>query len=742
MNSSARVVSWRFAPGRMRLGWRALAAAGLAAVVASTDSRTTAAEMAGEPTTRGPARAVRLQASQTTVGRWEKIVFDLAAPTDYANPFDPEQVDLAIELRAPDGAELVVPAFFYQPYQRELLGTGPRARSWVYPAGPPGWQARFAPGQIGQYRAVAVLRDRRGTLRSAPVTFRVRESNRKGFLRVSRRDPRWLEYSNGEPFFAIGQNLAFIGEGQFVTLSKAEEIFGKLSANGANYLRIWTCCEDWAMAIEARKSAWCRSWGGRGPIVPMPNGSDETARLCVKWSGEAGTTLEVNPSHNVALRPRTPYVLSARVRTDDGARVQLECAGRRLDAPLSSAAPGWAEARLAWTTGPDERWLGRTLFRLESAGTAWIDGVSLREASGGPELLWEADPNRPARGVYNPIDCFMLDEIVAAAERNGLHLQLCLITRNLYMDDLKDPKSPAYDRAVGDAKNLLRYAVARWGYSTSVAGWEYFNEQDPGLPTDRFYNELGEFLEQVDVYGHLRSTSTWAPSPRDMRLEKLDIADLHFYLRPDDYKRLPHEAAAALDRATFLRQHAPAKPALLGEFGLANEQWQPTEEMQHSHEVIDFHNALWASALSGTSGTALFWWWDRLDPRDHYPHYRPLATFLRGVPWTTAELKPAQVKAAGGKLHVQGLCGRDRAYLWLFDPDASWASVVVQGRTPGEVRGATIELDGLAPGKYRVFWWDTYEGKVVAESPLSSSGGTVTLAVPAFRRDIACRIQP
>ena len=50
---------------------------------------------------------------------------------------------------------------------------------------------------------------------------------------TSREDPRFLEFTNGSPFFAIGQNLAFIGENQYVNLTKAEEIFGKLNANGA-----------------------------------------------------------------------------------------------------------------------------------------------------------------------------------------------------------------------------------------------------------------------------------------------------------------------------------------------------------------------------------------------------------------------------------------------------------------------------------------------------------------------------
>ena len=128
--------------------------------------------------------------------------------------------------------------------------------------------------------------------------------------------------------------------------------------------------------------------------------------------------------------------------------------------------------------------------------------------------------------------CAYVTAAVVAAERHGIYLQLCLITRDLYMKSLKDEQSAEYDEAIQHARNLLRYVVARWGYSTHVAAWEYFNEMDPGRPTDRFYHELGEYLEQIDVYGHLRSTSTWHPSARDCRHPKLDVADVHFYLRP------------------------------------------------------------------------------------------------------------------------------------------------------------------------------------------------------------------
>lgn len=687
---------------------------------------------AGEP--------LGLEVTAQEVGKYEKVEFTIRLDRQYRNPFDPQEVDLVVELRSPGGRGLSIPAFYCQAYERRSLARRGRPGTWMYPVGQPEWKARFAPVQVGAYQAVARLTDGRGERRSGGVRFACRPSDGKGFVRISRRDPRFFELSEGQPLFAIGQNLAFIGEGQYVTLARAEEIFATLSRNGANYLRIWTCCKDWAMGVEARKSAWGRSWHWRPPFAAVPDGQGD--RRCVKLSGESGASVEVSPSHPVALRPQTRYVFSARVKTEGDAGAHLNLGPHAIpEAVRSGPGDDWRTLKLEFETGPEEFWLGRTAFRLEGQGTAWIDEVSLREAGGGPELLWEAEVDRPPRGYYNPIDCFLLDQVVEAAAKHGIYLQLCLITRDLYMGALKDEGSPEYQQAIEDAKKLLRYAVARWGYATSVAAWEYFNENDPNLPTDRFYTELGEFLEQVDVYHHLRSTSTWHPSPKDCRHPKLDIADVHFYLRPSE-KRLRDEVDAALDRARFLREHAPGKPALIGEFGLANERWQPTREMQESQQLVDFHNALWASALSGTSGTALFWWWDRLDRRNVYPQYRPLAAFLADVPWTTAGLRRASAAASHPGIRPVGLQGRDRAYLWLFNRQAAWSSLVIEKTAPTPIRGATLEVKGLAPGAYRVQWWDTERGEVLRSQRESASASGLRLPVPTFTRDVACKIVP
>jgi hypothetical protein len=678
------------------------------------------------------AMPLELRAATTTVGRFEKIEFEIHGLESDSNPFDPAVIDARLELTDAKGRRSSLPAFHAQPYERRRV----QGRDWIHPVGSPAWKARFAPMTIGRFEVVAVVKDTRGERRSPPVTFDCVPSQSKGFLRVSQRDPRFLEFSEGQPFFAIGQNLAFIGSGQYMTLSRAEETFGRLAANGANYLRIWTCCEDWALALEARKSAWDRSWSRRAPVVPMP---DDPARTCLRLTS-TNAALEVNPSHPVALRPNTRYTVTGKLRIEPGSALWLEAFDTTTEVSGSADSPGWHGFRHEFTTGPEQLWLGAMRFRLDGPGTAWLADLSLKDAGDGPELLWEAELNRPTRGFYNPVDCFMLDELVSAALRHGVYLQLCLLTRDLYMDALKDPTSPAYDQAIADAQNLLRYAVARWGYATSVAAWEYWNEMNPNLPTDRFYTELGEFLERTDPYGHLRTTSTWGPSPKDCRHPELDLADTHFYLRPTDRNRLADEVEAIQDRVRWLHAQAPDKPALLAEFGLADDQWRITDEMKRSRSLVDVHNALWAAALSGASGTALCWWWERMDERDVYPLYRAVSAFVADVPWTNGELRPAALNVDDPRLRVQGLQTRDRAWLWLFHRAASWQNLVTEKRTAVELPDIVLELNELPDGTFRVEWWDPHNGEILSVDHVPSQGHALRLVAPAFTRDLAVKV--
>jgi len=681
-------------------------------------------------------RQVDITSSTGTVGRYEGLELSLTVHRRYEDPFDPCQVDLSVHIEGPEGKTTVVPAFWAQDYERRKTGRRRERANWYYPVGSGAWRARLAPMAVGEYSAVAVLKDSEGLTQSSAVRFTCIESDRHGFLGVSEKDPRFMAFSDGTPFFAIGQNLSFIGGGQYVNLTKAEEIFGKLSDNGANFLRIWTCCDDWAIGIESMKSAWGRSWDRGSVIMPMPG---SRTRKCVVID-EDKASVNVSPSHPVALRPGSRYVLSGRFMTETAEALAVEMSSEDRWR-FETGPPGtWKEFQREFVAGDERYWLGRLSLRRIGTGQVWLDGLSLKEVGGGAELLWEADVNRPKRGYYNQLDCLILDKIVESAHENGIYLMLCLITRDLYMSQLSNVDSDDYRRAVADAKKFMRYAVARWGYSTSVAAWEYFNEMDPGKPTDGFYDEVGAYLEAIDPYHHLRTTSTWHPSARDCRLEQLDIAQLHHYMRPETKEEYKDEVAVLVDKTRFLREHAPNKPALIGEFGLATPKWGLSDNMKRDTNGTHFQTSLWASAFAGSSGTAMFWWWEQLDAQNAYRHYRPLSTYLAEVSF--AGLEPTRAAVSNGSIRVLGYQGGDCAYLWFFSPQAIWWNIVMEETEPQAVQGEMLDVPGLAPGRYTVQWWDTDTGEVTARSEVSIPQGRLSVPIPAFDRHIACKIRP
>jgi hypothetical protein len=681
----------------------------------------------------GAERQVTVEPGAKEVKRYARIEFVLRADVACDNPYDPGDVDFALELAGPGGRKLAVPAFYFQPYERDRRPHGGRKAEWLYPVGPARWLVRFAPTEVGKYTAAAVLKDRAGTARSAEVTFECTASADKGFVRVSPRDPRYLEFDDGSPFFAVGQNVAFVTDSYV-----SAEMIRKLGANGANFVRVWACSEDWAMAIEARKSAWGRSWDWRPPIVMEPDReSYHSGQLCLKISGEAGAAVTANPCRAVALKPSTRYRLSGMMKADEGVGIAFDLGGPHTVA----GKPHWTAMKEEFTTGADQWWLSGPALRLTAKGSAWIKNLSVQEAAGGPELLWEADVNRPVLGVYNQPDCFMVDRIVEAAEAAGIYLQVVLLTRDHYMRLLAKDGSRDYSSAIAYGKRLVRYAAARWGYATHVAAWEYFNEMDPGKPAARFYAELGEALEQTDVNRHLRATSDWHSPSRTYQHPKLDTADMHYYMRPADGGNFKDAVAAVLARWQAMDGAVRcAKPAMFSEFGLADDKWQQSPDVGKDRQYLHLHDGLWASALSGFASTVCPWWWDDIDKKDMYHHYRGISKFTADIPFTRAKLRPAAAKADAG-LRAVGLQGDGGAYLWVSDPRAAWWHVAMEGAAPAEVKGATVTVEGLPAGPCRVQWWDTREGNVLKESAARvPGGGALRLDVPPFTRDMACKI--
>lgn len=187
-----------------------------------------------------------IRANARSIPLFEKFELTFAAHGSWANPFDPEQVAIDCLVKPPAGAPFVVPAFYFQGYERHEVD----GREQLQAVGAPGWKVRLTPTVAGTYRCRLRLESGGQTVEADAGAFEATaNSNRPGFVRIARTNPRYLERDDGSPFFVIGQNMLFPGGAGTYQLDKW---LTSVARAGGNFIRTWWCHAG--MNLESRVS--------------------------------------------------------------------------------------------------------------------------------------------------------------------------------------------------------------------------------------------------------------------------------------------------------------------------------------------------------------------------------------------------------------------------------------------------------------------------------------------------------
>lgn len=198
-----------------------------------------------------------LRTNRSEVPRYGKFEASFNLARTYDNPFDPDQVDVQGRFIRPDGSAVSVPGFFYQGFLRRKAD----GLETLVPMGRSQWKVRFAPRQLGTYHWCVEVRDGE-TVRSTMASFRCVEGTGHGFVRVSRKDPDFLEFDDGEFFYPIGHNIAAVhderagalgvnlpaGEGTYAY----DRFLKRMGDAGENFGRVWMT--PWSFGIEWTKA--------------------------------------------------------------------------------------------------------------------------------------------------------------------------------------------------------------------------------------------------------------------------------------------------------------------------------------------------------------------------------------------------------------------------------------------------------------------------------------------------------
>lgn len=313
---------------------------------------------------------------------------------------------------------------------------------------------------------------------------------------------------------------------------------------------------------------------------------------------------------------------------------------------------------------------------------------------------------------------WVLDQVFKLAEQHGIQLLLCLDyhgmfeTKPDFWGANDNWKINPYNRANGGpcatpnefftnplARALylkrLRYLVARYAHSPNLLAWEFFNEidnaygaLDPASVAD-WHSAMIAALKAMDPFHHLVTTSLTGGSLRDeiWSLPGLDFTQYHSYGETSPATRMAEVVSTM--RARY------RKPVLVGEFGVDFRGWKP--ELDPFNR--GFRQYLWGSALAGSAGTGMSWWWENLHQSGLYTLHRRFAEIVSKAKWGVGDWRSLSFVGSGSPPATVGEPAPEgRPFTTQFIPGSAWG-----GKPRGSLGLATKEIASFAPGLFNAF---------------------------------------
>lgn len=345
-----------------------------------------------------------------------------------------------------------------------------------------------------------------------------------------------------------------------------------------------------------------------------------------------------------------------------------------------------------------------------------------------------------------------LDETLRLAEEKGLYIMLAHDYHGIFKPKLDrwgsndEWRRNPYNAANGGPcqtpedfftnaeakrlyKNRLRYMVARWGYSTHLACWEFWNEIDNVMAWQNvsaaaivcWHQEMADYLKSIDPYKHLVSTSvTYREIPGLWNIENLDFTQHHKY---GPTKNMKKSILKYIERF--------GKPDVVGEFSLG---WKGPGK-DHPIELYEgeLHNGIWHGLFSPTPILPMTWWWEWHYDQKHYYHFKRAADFISLMIKDKKDvLQELPVNSVNADIVTMGLKSGDNLFIWLLNTNKE------------VLTNLTLNIQGTANSRYLMKYYDTWTGKYSDDTEIESINDQLILNDIQLKseRDMALCLKP
>ena len=268
---------------------------------------------------------------------------------------------------------------------------------------------------------------------------------------------------------------------------------------------------------------------------------------------------------------------------------------------------------------------------------------------------------RPDKGLgkMNLENAWSLDRVIELGEQNSIYHQLCITNQTNFRVDNGGWDRNVYNKALGgildtpgeyftsdEAMNYverrLRYIIARWGYSTAVHSWDFWNEcsaangYTPEL-AQKWHQRMARYTSSIDWADHVIHTNygNLDGEPIVDGLPEMELVSTNIYCIKD--------IAYVAEEWTKRLIAKYNKPYLLTEYGIGHNVGPLGGYGTFDPDRIMIHNGIWSPMVSGSAGTGMSWDWNWLDNENFYRYIEAAAMFTEGIPFSKRTWKPLTI---------------------------------------------------------------------------------------------------
>ncbi len=355
-------------------------------------------------------------------------------------------------------------------------------------------------------------------------------------------------------------------------------------------------------------------------------------------------------------------------------------------------------------------------------------------------LEWKKDGYTGGIGVYSQQAAAMQDSILNLASAKNIRLQLVLFQHGMFSENVNSNWSDnPYNVALGgpltraeeffynesvkkSTKKLLRYIVARWGYSSTVFAWELFNEvQFTGIHNSQtatwksavltWHDEMGKYIKSIDAFKHIVTTSADDNQCLSMdKLTGLDVVQYHLY----NAKLLPTQNA----QDKKFKENLSRTGVINGEYG----EDVSTAKVPFEKQRI----SIWTGIMSQVPH--LMWLWDDYTNPDWANLFKFPAAFVKEkdfVKETKLQDWNPSATILGTNLTTVGVASAKNYYAIIYDENLQ-----------DNLSGVSLNLSSLPLGKYKIIYTNILTGANTEINSYASIGETQSLKLPTFSKGI------